>query len=842
MKSMEADNAQLDAEIPGTWSSRLTLYVWAFGILWSIVVSGSLVWNVYHVRQGISLPLSLGHGLVWLFGLMGLGFAAHRLMQHVRSCECIEEGLRASETRYRRIVEMTNEGICELDRHFLITFVNPSLSRMLGYSADEGLGRSVSEFMFEEDLPDLYAKMAEREAGDQGQYEWRLRRKDGSACWVLVLATALRDEAGRFAGSFAMLTDITERKAAELALKESEERFRTIFESAQETIFIKDRTLKYVLINPAMEQLFKRPVSELVGKDDVDLFDAESAKHTREVDVRVLAGETVEEDDSKVIHGDLRTFHVIKVPMRDQSGKITGLCGIARDITDRKRAEDERIHLAKVMEQIAEGIVICDKGGIVQYVNPAFEHMSGFGQDEMIGRHVSVFDRGFQDRYDLGATWNGAPRESLRTGRFTNLRKDGSSYQVEATISPVRDKSNTVTNYISVQRDVTREIALEAQLRQAQKLEAIGTLSGGIAHDFNNVLSIIMGYLELAGLAAAENAKCSQHIKEALSACRRAKDLTRQILSISRDDDKTDRLHMDIRPTVKEVIKFFKASLPSTIEIHQKISGGEGTVLAHPTQIHQVVTNLCANAAHAMEETGGILEVSLTDVDFEPPAVLPHPDIQPGPYVRLTVADTGHGMDSATLQRIFDPYFTTKEAGKGTGLGLAVVHGIVKNHDGVITVSSEVGKGSLFHVFFPRIDKETASTEEARPSIPKGTERILFVDDEVHLVNIWQEALEALGYMVTVKTSCLEALELFRIHPDYFDLVITDYTMPHMNGIDLARQLMRIRPNIPVILCSGLKEGTVSERTRGVGLRSLLTKPLELLETAEAIRSVLDNK
>jgi len=234
--------------------------------------------------------------------------------------------------------------------------------------------------------------------------------------------------------------------------------------------------------------------------------------------------------------------------------------------------------------------------------------------------------------------------------------------------------------------------------------------------------------------------------------------------------------------------------------------------------------------------------MGLTDVDFDPLTVPPHPDIKPGPYAVLTVADTGQGMDSATLERIFDPYFTTKEAGKGTGLGLAVVHGIVKSHDGVTTVSSKVGKGTVFQVYLPRIDRESTTFEAPGPPAPGGTERILFVDDEEQLANVWQKALESWGYRVTTRTSCLEALELFRVHPEYFDLVMTDYTMPHMNGIDLARQMMRIRPDIPVILCTGLKEGSVEERTGRAGLRALLMKPLELRETAEIIRKVLDKK
>jgi PAS domain S-box-containing protein len=515
---------------------------------------------------------------------------------------------------------------------------------------------------------------------------------------------------------------------------------------------------------------------------------------------------------------------------------------LRQDTLERKQAEEEHIRLSQAIEQIAEGIIVSDMQGIVQYINPAFEQMSGFNQDEIIGHHLVSINGGKQDRPDYGTMWVGTSMNYPRSGCFTNKRKDGSLYQVEATVAPVRDTSGNVTNYISIQRDVTREMVLEDQLRQAQKMEAIGTLAGGIANDFNNILGIIMGYMDLAKRESPENEKTGQHIKDALNACRRAKDLIRQILSFSRTNDRTERLLLDIRPTIKEVTRFFKASLPSTIEVRDCIPSRACSVLAHPTQIHQVLTNLCANAAQAMGETGGILEVSLVNVDFDPLTVPPHPGIRPGPYARLSVADMGEGMDSATLDRIFDPYFTTKGAGKGIGLGLAVVHGIVKSHDGVITVSSEVGKGTIFHVYLPRIDRESGTLEESGSQICMGNERILFVDDEEQLANIWQKALERLGYRVTTRTSCLEALELFRVHPNYFDLVITDYTMPHMNGIDLARQMMRIQPDIPVILCTGFKEGTLVDRTSGAGLRALLMKPLELSETAEIIREVLDKK
>jgi signal transduction histidine kinase len=382
----------------------------------------------------------------------------------------------------------------------------------------------------------------------------------------------------------------------------------------------------------------------------------------------------------------------------------------------------------------------------------------------------------------------------------------------------------------------------EIRLLQAQKLEAVGTLAGGIAHDFNNILGIIMGYAGLAEKELPENETTGRYIKELLKACHRAKDLIRQILYFSRTDDKLERQVLDIHPIIKEVIKFLKASLPSTIEIRQSIPSRNGLVFAHATQIHQVLTNLCTNAAQAMEETGGTLEVSLTDVDLDPVTVQLHSDIKPGPYLKLTVADTGHGMDSVTLERIFDPYFTTKEVGKGSGLGLAVVHGIVKSHEGAITVYSEVGKGTMFHVYLPRIESELTTSEESSSPILRGTECILFVDDEALLVDIWEKTLAPMGYRVVTGTSSLEALELFRAHPDYFDLVITDYTIPHMNGLDLAKQMLRIRPDIPIILCTGRRETKIGEKIREAGIRTTLMKPLELRETAEAIRKVLDEK
>lgn len=442
-----------------------------------------------------------------------------------------------------------------------------------------------------------------------------------------------------------------------------------------------------------------------------------------------------------------------------------------------------------------------------------------------------------EDEASSDADDSSAPTSVQRTNVDEELKMKDEDQTKEQLLAELLHLRGRIAQYELQQEETDK---LRAQLFRAQKLEAIGTLAGGIAHDFNNILSIIMGYTELAKLKFEENESPQQYVKEVLKACRRAKDLIRQLLSFSHNGDKLERQVLYVRPIIKEVTKFLKATLPATIEIQQSIASETGIVFAHPTQIHQVLTNLCTNAAHAMEEAGGILEISLADIDLDPATLPPHSGLKPGPYVRLTVADTGEGMDSATLERIFDPYFTTKEPGKGSGLGLAVVQGIVHDHEGGITVSSELGKGTTVHVYLPRIDAELTVSEEPSVPVPTGTERVLIVDDEAALVDIWKRYLELLGYVVATKTSCLEALELFRVHPDYFDLVITDYTMPHMNGLDLAREMKRIQPDIRIIICSGLRDRIRSEKHVEAGVRAFLMKPLELRSAAEVIRKVLD--
>jgi nitrogen-specific signal transduction histidine kinase/CheY-like chemotaxis protein len=379
---------------------------------------------------------------------------------------------------------------------------------------------------------------------------------------------------------------------------------------------------------------------------------------------------------------------------------------------------------------------------------------------------------------------------------------------------------------------------MEAQLQQSQKMEAIGTLAGGIAHDFNNALYSIIGYTELTMDDVPEGSLAQSNLKEVLNGAMRAKDMIQQILAFSRKAD-TVKKPIKVQSVVAESLKFLRTSIPTTIEIRQNIDADCSPILADSTQIHQVVMNLATNAYQVMREKGGVLELTLMEEQIRPKDS--GPDLSPGKYLKLTVSDTGHGMGETVMETIFDPYFTTKGPGEGTGMGLAVVHGIVKDHGGDIKVHSEPGKGATFHVYLPVIGTRSVQQEAiAAGSVPTGTERILFVDDEEYLVFMTQQILGRLGYQVTSRTSSVEALEAFRAKPDEYDLVITDMTMPNMTGVELSTRLREIKPDIPILLCTGFSEMIDEDKAKNMGISAYIMKPILKDEIAGAIRRVLD--
>jgi len=437
--------------------------------------------------------------------------------------------------------------------------------------------------------------------------------------------------------------------------------------------------------------------------------------------------------------------------------------------------------------------------------------------------------------------------EAIRLGAWNYITKPIEDMAfLEHSVKEALDKSRLQRENIEYRGNLEKMVlertkALEEahkQLRQAQKMEAIGTLAGGIAHDFNNILSGIIGYTELSQMKLEPENEVQADLEEIYSAGTRAKDLVSQILAFSRQGEQ-EFIPLTPHPIAKEALKLLRSSIPTTIEIKQDIHKC-GTVLADPTQIHQVVMNLCTNAYHAMEAKGGELEVDLRDVELGEEDVLPYPELGPGPYIELTVSDTGSGMPPSIMERIFEPYFTTKEKGLGTGMGLSVVHGIVTSHGGAISAESDPGRGSIFHVYIPRVQRDTEKRADRDKPLPRGDERILIVDDEKSLVELGRQMLEKLGYDVVAMTDSIKSMELFREDPGRFDLVITDMTMPNLRGDRLAQQMMEIRPDIPIIMSTGFSKQIDEDKAKEMGIKAFTMKPLILRKLANTVREVLD--
>ncbi len=426
--------------------------------------------------------------------------------------------------------------------------------------------------------------------------------------------------------------------------------------------------------------------------------------------------------------------------------------------------------------------------------------------------------------------------------------KDGSTVRVEMSISYLYDESGNKTGFIGTTRDITErkraeeeKRELELQLRQSRKLEAIGTLAGGIAHDFNNLLGVIIGYTDLAKVQAPTDSKFSQDLDKVLQAGNRAKDLVQQILAFS-SQAQLEKKPLAPYPIIKEALKLLRSSIPSTIEIQDNISRDCGVINADPTQLHQILMNLCTNAFHAMEENGGILSVELKVADNVPLELIEKYQDSEAVFLELSVSDTGQGISPEIIERIFDPFFTTKEEGRGTGMGLSITYGIVKEFGGTITLDSELGKGTTFQIYLPRSKQEAVQTISIDDASPAGNEKILFVDDEELLINLGKEMLERLGYHVTIKMNSVEALQTFQNQPDDFDLLITDQTMPGITGLDLARRILQIRPDIPVILCTGYSALVDEDVAKAQGIKGFAHKPFTINSLGKLIRQVLDEE
>ena len=788
-----------------------------------------------------------------------------QLEQEITEHKSTEKSLRESEAQIRFLADNISDVLWMMDMELRFTYASFSIQKLLGYTQEEALQLSLKEILMSESYEKgvqfiTKAILEKGEANVSADISLTLQlehvRKDGGTIWAEMTTSFTRDEKGLISGLIGVSRDITKRKQAEEELLKSETQLRTLVDTIPDLVWLKDLNGVYLSCNPIFEQFFGAKESVIVGKTDYDFVDKDLADFFREHDRRAMAAGKPSINEEWLTFADngyKGLFETIKSPLSGTDGDLIGVLGIARDISERKNAENglresqKRYKSAQRMghvgnweyELVTENFWGSDETKRIYGFNPESKN---FTTDE-VEKCIPDRERVHQALIDL--IENNTPYDL----EFKIYPVSGPKQKFIRSIAELqKDDSGKPCKVTGVIQDITRQKEeesekqqLELNLLQAQKMESIGTLTGGIAHDFNNILGIILGNTELALDDVPELNPAHSNLEEIKTASLRAKNIVKQLLSFSRKVEQRMQ-PIEIALVIKDALKFLRSTIPTTIDVKQDIKITDEKILADPAQINQIMMNLCINASHAMEETGGMIEVIVEKVMLDDNSAKIYPKLNPGEHLKIRLSDTGPGINPDIIDRVFDPYFTTKGVGKGSGMGLSVVHGIIKNHNGAITVDSKPGKGTTFNILFPKATEKSKMENESTKEPLCGNETILFVDDEISIVKMIKRMLERLGYKVKTKTNPVEALDLFKSKPDHFDLVITDMTMPQMTGVKLYEKLMGIRPDIPVIICTGHSSMIDEEKAKLLKIAAYVMKPITMTEISQTIRKVLDKK
>ena len=797
--------------------------------------------------------------LLELAGDLAFGITALRSrLEHER----IEQALRRSEERLRLAQTAAKTGIFDVDLVRDYATWTEEEEAIFGFAPgtfDHASG-TFWQLLHPEDRERI-RQIADKAIADHAEFnaEYRFHRHNDQALrWVMVRGKAVYDNQGQPVRMLGVNIDITEHKNAELALRMSEALYHSLVEQMPAGVFCKDKAGHYILANSRFCRLRWMKAEDLLGKTSAELILHESVKQnarheeliqllnqgTDHHELIMRTGRKIELEEMYLdATGKPQHLRILKSPIFGPDGEIIGSQGILLDITQLKHTEEAYMRLATAVEQAVEDILITDATGKILYVNPAFEKTSGYTRLEAIGQNPRLLKSGKHDDAFYQRMWEVLKLGGVWSGHFINRKKDGTLFEEETTISPIRDAAGKIINYVSVRRDVTREVTLEAQLRQAQKMEAIGQLAGGVAHDFNNLLTAIHGnaaQLLDAQLEPGEALECSQQI---LEAAERAATLTRQLLMFSRKQI-MQPANLDLNEVVAQTAKMLQRILGEDVSLLAEYSSQLPLIKADVGMIEQILLNLAVNSRDAMPE-GGKLVIATGAGMLDEKQVAQNAGAVPGQYVHLAITDTGCGIPPEHLPRIFEPFFTTKEVGKGTGLGLATVYGIVQQHHGWITVTSAVNQGTTFRIYFPAVigEKARKTSETEILKLPRGTEAILVVEDEAIVRLIVGNMLQRFGYTVWQAESGDEALKLWKQHKNQIQLLLTDMVMPDgMTGHKLARQLQADKPQLKVIFTSGYNADLGSRHSTLVEGVNFLQKPYAPQKLAEILRKSLDQK
>jgi PAS domain S-box-containing protein len=754
-----------------------------------------------------------------------------------------EEALAQSENLHRTLLKTIPDLVWLKNTEGVYLSCNQSFERLFGAKETEIKGKTDYDFVSKKmadffRMNDLEAIKAE---GPRVNEEWRTFADDGYQGLFETIKTPMLDSQGNTIGVLGIARDISERVSKDRQLKKLVRDQDIILNNIRSLIFFKDTQNNIIKVTESVATATGLPRHEIEGRHSKEIYPDMADKYWED-DLEVIRTQKPKLgfiEPLPAAEGKTKWLLTDKIPYFED-GKVVGILVMATDITDRVEYENKLIEsetkFKSLFENAADAIYMVAMDGKILDVNSVAQEQTGYSREELLTMTVRDLDYRAIEERDKELIWEKIPIGAITTLSTHHLKKDHSRIPVE--ISLTRFKLNEEIFLLAFVRDVTEKLKIENQLRQSQKLESIGTLAGGIAHDFNNILSSVLGYTELALDDAKENPRQHDNLSEVLAAGFRAKELVHQILAFARKSEEASKA-VELGSIVTEVVKLLRSSIPATIEII-KILEDRSPIIASPTQMHQVIMNLCTNAAQAMQSRGGVLEVTMRNVMRESNQHIEGHDYGKADYVELIISDTGVGIEPELIDRIFDPYFTTKDVGEGTGLGLAMVKGIIESHGGQIEVSSTKDFGTSFFVYLPL----SVTQEMEQPideSVPmKGNEHILLIDDEPAIVEMGSRMLKKLGYTVTSLTNCLEALDEFKKKASTFDLIITDMTMPQMTGDVLSMELRKIRADVPIIICSGYSSKINKESSRAIGINAYLNKPFSKAEIAAIVRDVLD--
>ena len=754
------------------------------------------------------------------------------------------EALRAREEELSSALDAARMGIWHWDMASGEVVWTEEVYRIFGEASAtfQGTIESYMALLHPDDLATIQADI-EAAIASGGDYRTEVRVRpdaDGKVRWMAGAGRVEFGEDGAPVALHGLVWDVTEQRTAEQALRETEARLAWVVEHAPVIVFAMDADGVFTLsegqalaaLGLASGEVVGRPVWEVYRDVPAVLDDVR----------RALAGE----EAVNILRLPGVVFDVRYHPARDPSGQVTGVIGIATDITGIVQAEAEHAKLVALVEGTQDFVGLVSLEGRPMYANPAGMALLGVGTgwlEEVTVDDVLVRRELFREEVLPALTTEGQWRREVEVRKVDTGEVVPCFANVFLIRDPVADHPLAVAVLLrdlreekEAQRDRER---MERQLRQAQKMETIGTLAGGIAHDFNNLLTPILGYAHMMQEEVEEGSPAREDLEEIVHAASRAKDLVQQILSFSRQKEQ-DLQVVDVAPVLREASRLLRATIPSAIEVRQRIEEGCGWVRGDPTQLHQVILNLATNSLHAMRDRNGVLGLELSEVEVDDVFVLAHPDLAPGPHLRLTVSDTGTGMSPEVLDRVLEPFFTTKEAGQGTGLGLSVVHGIVTAHKGAMTLYSEVGAGTTVNVYLPVADRVAGGLVSGQEDVgSSGRHRVLVVDDRADIASLVRRMLHALGHEAETAFGSPEALARVQAQPEHFDLLVTDFSMPDMSGLELVREVRKLRPDMPVVLASGFSENLTPERLEEEGVGAFLMKPFVAKELARALERAM---